>query len=258
MHGRAPADLDGSLGVPDFLAGLLVVGHERRVVAVVLVALDDHQVLVEDRRRAGAEPERREGRDGLPREVALGVVRVEAFGTEVGEDHGAIGHGRRPGEAAAPVARVEDRPFVGGPVPEDLAGGGVDSEHLERVLLVGGDAVGVDPVLFLPIAVLDGSLAGHDVALDDGGQVDAVAPDDRRGHPGPGKLSLPGDVLVRRPFGRRLGVGRHALPARSTPLGPVLGRQRRRQPGKNGHKRQQALQGTNVAHRGAPAVQGQQ
>ena len=211
---------------------------------------------MQDRRRAGAEPERREGRGRLPGEVALGVVRVEALGAEVGEDHGAVGHGRRPGEAAAPVAGVEDRPFVGRPVPEDLAGGGVESEHLERVLLVGGDAVGVDPVLFLPMRVLDGSLAGHDVALDDGGQVDTVAPDNRRGHPGPGKLSLPGDVLVGRPLGRRLGVGRYALAARSAPLRPVLGRDRRRQPGKNGHNRHQALQGMNVTHRGAPAVQG--
>ncbi len=210
---------------------------------------------MQDRRRAGAEPERREGRDRLPGEVALGVKRIEAFGAEVGKDHGAVGHGGRPGEAAAPVARIEDRPFVGGPIPEDLAGGGVEGEDLERVLLVGGDTVGVNPVLFLPVAVLDGPLAGNDVALDDGGQVDTVAPDDRRGHPGPRKLSLPGDVLVGRPLGRRLGVGRYALPARSAPLRPVFGCYRRGQPGRDGQNCQ-VLEGTNVTHRGTPAVRG--
>ncbi len=255
MHGRAPADLNGSLRIPDFLAGCLVVGHERRVVPVVLVALDDHEVPVQHWRRAGAEPESREGRRRLPGEVALGVKGVEAFGTEVGVDHGAVGHRGRPGEAAAPMARVEDGSFVGRPVPEDLAGGGVEGEHLKGVLLVGGNAVGVDPVELLSLLVLDGPLTGHDVALEHGGQVDTVAPDNRRGHPRPGQLSLPGDVLVGRPLGRRLGIGRHALPARPTPLRPVLGCHRHRQPGKNGHNWQQANQGTNVTHRGAPAVQ---
>ncbi len=38
------------------------------------------------------------------------------------------------------------------------------------MFLVGGDAVGVDPVLFLPLTVLDGTLSGDRLSLDDGGQ----------------------------------------------------------------------------------------
>ena len=226
------------------------------MVAVVLVALDDHEIPVEDRRRARAQSERGEGGHRLPGEVTLCVVGVEALGTEIGVDHRAVGYWRRPGETAPAVAGVEDRPFVGRAIPEDLAGRGVECHDLERMLLVGGDAVGVNPVLFLSLTVLDGPLTRDDVAFDDGGEVDAVAPDNRGGHPCPRKLSLPHDVLVRSPFGGYLSVRRYALPAGPAPLGPVLGCRRRDRSSQNGHGEQQALQCTNVTHRMAPTTRG--
>src|SRR6187401_2198755 len=104
------------------------------------------------------------------------------------------------------MARVIDGTLVRRAIPEDLPGGDVERQDLENVLLVGGDAVRVDPILLLPLPMLDGTLSGNRLSLDDGRQIDAVVPDNRRRHPGAGQLSLPDDVFSRRPFGRHLAV----------------------------------------------------
>ena len=60
---------------------------------------------------------------------------------------GPVGDGGRRGEAAAPVAGVGGRALPGRAPPEDLSGGRVKGQHLERVLAVRPDAVGMDEVL---------------------------------------------------------------------------------------------------------------
>ena len=107
------------------------------------------------------------------------VVGVEALGAEVRVDHRTVGDRCWSGEAAPAVARVEHGPVVCGAIPQDLAGLGVQGHDFEGVLLVGGHAVGVDPVLFLALTVLDGPLPGHHVSLDHGRQINAVTPDNR-------------------------------------------------------------------------------
>src|SRR4030095_7756759 len=175
----APADLDRTFRLPDFLPRLLVVGDDDRVVAVVLVALDDHEVLIKERRRTGAEAERRKLLDDLPYQLAGRVIGIETFGAEVGKDHRTVGRGRWTREAALPMPVVVDRSFVRRLIPENLAGLHVEGEHLESVFLVAGDAVGVLPLL-AALHVGDGRRAGHHLALDHGRQVDAIAPHDRR------------------------------------------------------------------------------
>src|SRR4029453_1094195 len=88
---RAPADLDLAFRPPGLLPRLLVVGDDLRVVAGVLVALDDHETLEEHGRRARSQAERREFLNHLPHETAVEVVGVETFGAEVGVDRRAVG-----------------------------------------------------------------------------------------------------------------------------------------------------------------------
>ena len=141
---RGPAELDLARRAPDLLARDLVERDDERGLALVLVALQDHDVLVEDGRGAHAHAEGRDAaRPPLPGQVAVEVVRVDALGAEVRVDALAVGHRRGRGEAAAPVARVVGRSFPGHALPEDLAGARVEGQDLQRLLVVGADAVGM-------------------------------------------------------------------------------------------------------------------
>jgi hypothetical protein len=224
------------------------------VVAVVFVTLDDHEILVQHGGGPGAEPQRRKLLDDLPLERAREVVRVEPFGTEIGEHHVPVRDGRRPGKTAAAMACIEDRPLVGRAIPQDLSRLRIEGEQFERVLQVPGHAVGVNPFLAAE-RVGDGLLPGNRRALDHRRHEDAIAPDDGRRMAASRQRRLPGDVLVRCPLGRQLGFRRHPLPARTSPLRPVL------PPGPDGHRNSRGEDyrrnqyRTNMRHSRAPLRQ---
>ena len=224
---RGPAGLDRPRRLPHLLAGLDVVGQQQRLLALVLVALDDHQVLEQHRRGAGAHAQQRELADvGLPLQVAVDVVAVQAFGPEVGHHHRAVGDHGRGGIAAAAVAMVEHGAVVGGALPQHGARGQVQRQHLHRVELVDADAVGVHP-----------GLAFHHVhrrlvvgrgwpALHVGGQEDARAPDDGLRLAVARKGCLPGHIARGGPFRWQVLLVGDALSGKAAPLRPVGCRKR--------------------------------
>ena len=217
---RRPGDLHVALRPPGFLARALVVGDDRRTLAVVLVALNDHEVLVQNRRGARTHAKRRKVLHDLPRELAVHAVGVETLGTEVGEHHFPVGGRRRSGKAAGAVARVVDRPLVRGLLPDRLAVLRLDRQHLERVVPVCRHAVGMHPGLPFH-RVLDGLPARQHFPFHGRGHEQAVAPHRRRGMPG-GHRHLPAHVAVRLPLGWNPRLARNPLSARPAPLRPVL------------------------------------
>ena len=237
---RRPAHLDVARHAPGFLAGLLVEADDEGLLAVVLVALQDHELVVEHRRGADADAEARDPAAlPAPLQRAVEPVDVEALGPEVRVDQRAVRDRRRRGEAAALVARVVGGALPGGLLPQDLARLRVERQHRERLLAVGAHAVGMLEVLALH-QVLDGLGAGHHVALDRRREEDAVAPDHGRRVPAPRDLRGPDDVLGRAPLERYGRVLRDAEPVRTAPLRPMRRRGcERRSRGREGGERAQ-------------------
>ena len=203
--GRGPAGFDGSRRPPRFLARLDVVGQQQRLLPLVLVALDDDEVLEQDRRGARAHPEQRKLADvGLPLEVAVDVVAVQALGPEVGHDHRAVGdHGRR-GVAAAAVPVVEHGALVGGAFPQHGATCQVKRQHLHRVELVDAHAVGVHPRLAFHHVHGRLVVGWGRAPLDVRGQEDARTPDDGLRLPIARKGCLPRHIARGAPLGRHV------------------------------------------------------
>src|SRR5262249_2990144 len=151
---------------------------------VAAVAAEDEQV-PDEGGRAAAAVDGDEALDVAPEDLAGQVEAGRALVAEVDEEPVAAHQRRRAGVAVLGVdargggARAEDLP-----VPEGLAGAGVQAEGAQRLAAAGGDG---------------------------GGQVDAAAGHDRRGPAPAGDARLPGDVLVRPPLGGQAALD-EALP----------------------------------------------
>ena len=181
------------------------------------------QVLVEDRRRAGAEPERRELLDRLPERLAVEVVRIQPLRTEVGVDPAGRRSPPSGRQRAAPMPCVVDRSLVGDVLPERLAGLGVERQHLERVLPIGRRRCRDGRMACPPRMWSTAFAPGMHLALDRprserGGRPRRSATSGRGGEGGlPERCCGPAAIRSAAPFGR------DPLSARSAPLRPVLG-----------------------------------
>ena len=136
---RAPR-VDDSFGPPDFLAGGLVERHDRLALDA---GVDNQQVAGQDRRsaRAPVAPVDSVADGRLPQRFAVEAVGPHAGAAEEGVDRLAVGHGRAGGvtvQADAPAVVLGLRqPGRAGLVPEDLAGGPIDAQHMQlEVLLI--------------------------------------------------------------------------------------------------------------------------
>ena len=124
---------------------------------LLLVALHDHQVLVEDRRAGraplvarvvvGADVEAPEV--ALPLEVAREVVGVEPLRPEEGDHVAPVGRRRRVRVGGLDVPLLLRHSRVGGALPLDLAAALVEAQHLPLVLrdVLGSGARAVEPRL---------------------------------------------------------------------------------------------------------------
>src|SRR5262249_253289 len=220
---RRPAHADLPARAPGFLPGLLIERRNERVFAVeLLVANQDQQVIVKHGRSPDAHPHRADGAERLfPDQLAVEVITVDAFRTEVGPYVFPVGHWRRRGVIPALVAVIVNDPFIRGLLPEDFARVAVEAERLESVELV--DAIPIRmPELFTGVKVRRRLVrVRRGASLDVGGQENFLVPDDRLRKPAAWKRRLPQDVLRLAPFGRQVFVVRDALRVRATPLGPV-------------------------------------
>ncbi len=235
---------------PELLAGGEIEGGEERVVEDV--ALQVHDALVDDRRAGDAplrvgrlEVRRVEGPEVLlPEEPAVDVVAVEALGAEEDDDPLPVRGGGRVRVCRLGVAGPAGHALVGGALPEDLPRPLVDPVDDVAVRGLGRD--GLDVAVE---AHLEGRRAG---GAHRGGQVDAVAPDDRGrvGEPGhrrpPREARLRVDVPGHR---HRVSLGDPARP-RAAEAGPV---RRRRVRGERGRdERASEQKGGGKAHRHPP------
>src|SRR5688572_18518684 len=86
-----PTDLHLARRLPNFLARLLVKRDDERRSTVLFISLHDHEVLENDRRRAGAHTDRTHFPEvRFPRELAVEVVSVETLAAEECVDHLAV------------------------------------------------------------------------------------------------------------------------------------------------------------------------
>ena len=77
-HRRRPVRLNGARRAPDLFARPFVQRDDERTLAVVIVALENHEILVEDGRTTGAHPEGADRtRACFPRQPSFEVVRVD-------------------------------------------------------------------------------------------------------------------------------------------------------------------------------------
>ena len=191
----------GPVGAPLLVAAVLVQGDD--VGLGVLVAVEDDEVFIKDRRSAKSVRGQQLARRLPPDFVAVEIVtdRHHVGVVEEGDvDVFAVGGRRRAGEAVEAVLVLEAR-LHDGPVPKDAAVGPVEAEQFAVAFLL--------------------------VFIDAGGDEEAVAPDDRRRVADAGDGRLPADVLLRPPRFGEAGFGGSAVAARPAPAGPLLGPHRR-------------------------------
>ncbi len=212
----------GRLTRHDLLAVLGVEGDQERLLALVLVGLDEDAAPRQHGRGADAHADGLDVADvARPELVAREIVDVESGRSEVGEDALAVGRdgGRR--ERAHLVPVVVHGPVVGDLRPGDGAIRAVDRDHLERVPAIGAQRVGMLELLTFHHVRrrLD---AGKDLALDGGGEEDAVAPHHGRRMAAALDLGLPLDVAAGRgvPLEWDVGGSGDAGAARAAPLRP--------------------------------------
>src|SRR5262245_61010127 len=187
------ACLVGPVGPPALLAGGLVQGD--KVALGVLVAIEDHGVLVEDRRAAKAVTRQQLAGRGAPHFLAVEIVTHDdhvGLLQEGDPDVFAVSGGRGAGVAVEAVLLFE-RSAEDCLLPEELAVAAVDA----------------------------GEDAGQ-LVLDAPGQEDSITPDDGRGVAVTGQPGLPADVLGVAELRRDAGLFQGAVAAWAAPAGPVF------------------------------------
>ena len=210
--GRRPVVRLGALRAPDLAAGRGIEHHQEAGVEVIEV--QQQPAVVQRQRRALAERHVHAHPDAevlLPEELAVHVVGVEPAGAEEREHARAVGDRRVRREAAvdAVVALVR-RGNRRGPLPQGLARGPIDGEHVEAVL-----EPGVRASAGASRRLRRRPLAGRYRRR----QEHPVAGDDRRRVAAPRDLDLPADV-ARAPRQRRVPHG-HAGIEGAAPLRPI-------------------------------------
>src|SRR5262245_53713068 len=164
--------------MPNLFSVSLVERDDERFFAVVLVALQDHQIFVEHWRGPIPHALRGDGPERLfPDELAAEVVAVEAFGAEPGVDAASIRRRRAVGISGLAMAVVVDAPIVRRPLPQEFSASAVETEYFQGMSPVGPNAVRVDVNLAFQL-MLRRLRAGDDLALDGRRQENPVAPDD--------------------------------------------------------------------------------
>src|SRR5687767_4934882 len=135
---RRPTALHWTANAPDFVACLLVQrGHERVSSVEFLIAKQDHQILVEHRRGDDPQAHSRDASETLlPNQLAVEVVAVEAFRSEIDMHVLPIRDWCRRGVCSAAMAVIVDRAFVRGSLPLNFAGIAVKTEDFEGVKLI--------------------------------------------------------------------------------------------------------------------------
>ena len=244
---RVRAQALAALGLPDLLARAAVQGQQvsRRIV----VALEDEEVLI-DERRAAVPPEHLEGgvlaREApLPDRPAVERHRQELARPEPAVEPLAVGHRARRREVVEHVDRRQRRLGLHALLPLDLPVGpakALDHEGHRTVVLR-------DRPLVARRGRIDDSVSN--LRRDE----DPVPEHDRRRHPAPREPRLPGDVLRRAPPQRKPRLGRDPVCLRAAPLGPVLGK-RRGEGGEQGascDREQRRAHDSNIYHR-MPAI----
>ena len=123
------------LRAPDLLARLPLERDDVRARAHFLVALQNQQILIDDRRRAGPEARLDDAAEvRLPGQVALEVVGIDARRLERGIHPFPVGHHRRRRERVLAVAIVEHHAVVRRPFPGELAGDASTANTLSACL----------------------------------------------------------------------------------------------------------------------------
>ena len=152
----------------------------------------------------------------FPGEFAgVGVEAEKAFGGENGDDETAVGGGSGVGVGGFGVAFDAGDGFVAEFVEENLSGGAIEGEEAPFVfgLVVGGGDVAVEADFEI----------GFGAGADGGYDVNAIAPDDRRGVGEAGDGGFPEDIFVTFdvPFGWGGDILIDAAGARAAELRPV-------------------------------------
>src|SRR5205085_4620559 len=216
-----PTDLHLPWRLPNFLPRLLVERHDEGRRAILFITLHDHEVVEENRRRAGPHANCAEISERcFPRELAFEVVSVETFGTEERVDQPAVSCRSRGCIRTLPVTIVVGRALPGSRLPEELSTVAIQAEDFEGVFVIRPDAVRMQK-LSVSVHVLHSFRPWHDGSFNRGCQEHSVAPNDRRRMRSPLDRGLPLDVPGRTPFQRQVLFVRNTGAIRTTPLRPV-------------------------------------
>src|SRR4029453_6550485 len=140
---------------PCFLAGSLIHSNDERRRAVLFIALNDYKVAINDRRCARAHSDSSEfAKVGLPLQLAIHAVGVQSFGSEERIDIRAVRRRSRSGVRTLPVSIVVGRAVKCSLRPNNLAGLSIERNHLELMLVISNDAVGMKK-FFIAVHVFD-------------------------------------------------------------------------------------------------------
>ena len=149
----------------------------------------------------------------LPLELAVHVETVKAARAEESEEMLAVGHRGVRRQAPGIVSAFVRKFLAQGPLPNNLAVGAVYGENDELVALRGRHVI-----------VRAGRVSGYGVhgipERDRSADIDAIAPDDRRGMPHARQRELPTNILGLAPFRWRVRIRRDASSQWSAPLRP--------------------------------------
>ncbi len=195
-------------------------------VLALVVPVDHQGVAGEGRRGALAEAvaRRHVAEVALPERLALAVQAVDPARAEVRPDPLAVGNrrGRRPG--AVGVGALVRLGLEHRALPDRLAGGAVERQDDEAHLAVGSHAA-------LAALARRGAGSGRPgcrrrpnggrLGVDRRQQIDAVAPDHRRGMAAARDRHLVADVRRLAPGRRRVAMGSDTVAPRAAPLRPV-------------------------------------
>ena len=206
MTSSAPFDVVATVGVPHdgsssrsvFQTTRPVRGVERHEERVRLrVALQDHEIVPDDRRARGAPLEGRDvvGADveaaeiGLPQQRAVDAVGVDALRAERGDDEPAVRRRRGAGVGRLDVAQLARRALEGDALPDDLSRRRVEREQRPPLRRAIGRRIAV--------AVESGPERRLRIAADGARHEHAIAPHDRARVREAGDRRPPAHVLAR-------------------------------------------------------------
>ena len=154
---------------------------------------------------------------GLPPHGTFQVQREEPAGAKEREQQLAVGHGRTGRIASGLVSSLVRELGEQRPLPRDAAVVPIDRERHEAVAMGHRHAVVSTRSAVVP-RFRDRPTVGHG-----GGEVHAIARDDRRRVPPARRSDLPAQVPGLAPAQRRSGLRRGARAQRTAPLRPGLG-----------------------------------